>query len=185
MTQLTRLEARLLQHDPSFTPVHTLSAIIAQRSALLNAFRPLAEEGDIAGLHRLHLNVERWRVPEVWFGPSMAGVDCAGLGEVIEGVLKMFGAAERDRLVRVSGLPIQLLLTCHLSHPLECLRHRRTVSSSKPAGAFTFDHPTGPPSRYTNHSESSKRPTARCLARNGRFLADRRVWKGQRFKSRI
>lgn len=70
------------------------------------AFRHQYEEGDVRGAHRLHLNVERWRVPETWFTPSMAGVDCAGLGEVMEGVLRAFGLEERHRLVNVCHIPI-------------------------------------------------------------------------------
>lgn len=68
------------------------------------SFRPSYEDGDVEGAHRLHLNVERWRVPETWFDPSQAGADCAGLGEVIEGVLRGFNAGDRDRLVQVNKL---------------------------------------------------------------------------------
>jgi len=37
--------------------------------------------------YQLHLNVERIRVPEVIFQPSIAGVDQAGLVEIIEGIV--------------------------------------------------------------------------------------------------
>ena len=37
--------------------------------------------------HQIHLNVERIRVPEVIFQPSIAGVDQAGLVEIIEGIV--------------------------------------------------------------------------------------------------
>ncbi|KAG8730833.1 Nuclear actin-protein involved in chromatin remodeling, partial [Ceratobasidium sp. 428] len=88
--QLVLLESKLLQHDPAFTPAHTYAALKQQKSALLNAFRPSYDHSDldpnpstttrtrdVQGEHRLHFNVERWRVPEVWFQPGIAGIDSA------------------------------------------------------------------------------------------------------------
>lgn len=58
------------------------------------------------GKSRIHLNIERWRVCEAWFSPTMAGVDSAGLGEVLQTILSRFSDAEKGRLVKVcfSGL---------------------------------------------------------------------------------
>lgn len=67
----------------------------------MTAFRPRYLDGDTEGANRIHLNVERWRVPEAWFRPGMAGVDAAGLGELLESVLKTFSVDERQRLVKV------------------------------------------------------------------------------------
>ena len=63
------------------------------------------------GKARIHLNIERWRVCEAWFSPSMAGVDSAGLGEVLQTVLARFPDADKGRLVRnvfLTGAPSQL-----------------------------------------------------------------------------
>jgi actin-related protein 5 len=59
------------------------------------------------GSMRIHLNTERWRVCETWFSPGMAGVDTAGLGEVIQNILARFSESAKSRLVkvRVSCLP--------------------------------------------------------------------------------
>jgi actin-related protein 5 len=54
------------------------------------------------GKTRIHLNTERWRVCETWFSPSMAGVDSAGIGEVVQNILAAFSAAERARLAQVN-----------------------------------------------------------------------------------
>jgi hypothetical protein len=54
-----------------------------------------------SGRARIHLSIERWRVCETWFAPSMAGVDSAGLGEVLQTVLASFSQADRGRLVQV------------------------------------------------------------------------------------
>ncbi|KZS90376.1 actin-like protein Arp5p [Sistotremastrum niveocremeum HHB9708] len=111
MAQLQTLEAKLLEHDPSFSTEHTYAAQITKRSALISAFRPSYEEGDTEGRNRVHLNVERWRVPETYFQPSIAGVDSAGLAEVAQMVLAAFSEAEKARLVKnvmVTGGPAQI-----------------------------------------------------------------------------
>ncbi|EIN13328.1 actin-like ATPase domain-containing protein [Punctularia strigosozonata HHB-11173 SS5] len=111
LIRLQEVEAKLLEHDPLFTVEDTLASITNRRSALITAFKPVYEEGDLIGKYRIHLNTERWRVPEAWFSPSMAGVDSAGLGEVLQNVLSRFSEAEKGRLVKnvfVTGSPSQL-----------------------------------------------------------------------------
>ncbi|OSX68099.1 hypothetical protein POSPLADRAFT_1128328 [Postia placenta MAD-698-R-SB12] len=111
MVTLQAVEQKLLQHDPSFTHEHTHASLSAQRSALLTAFRPQYDDGDVEGKSRIHLNIERWRVCEAWFSPNMAGVDSAGLGEIMQNVLSRFSDQEKGRLVKnvfVTGGPSQL-----------------------------------------------------------------------------
>ncbi|KAI5983595.1 hypothetical protein EDD15DRAFT_2178839 [Pisolithus albus] len=98
--QLQFVESKLLAHDPTFTAQHTHASRTAARSALLSAFRPQYGPGDAAGAARIHLNTERWRVCETYFAPSMAGVDAAGIGEVLQTVLARFTDAEKARLVK-------------------------------------------------------------------------------------
>ena len=62
----------------------------------------------IVGRARIHLSIERWRVCETWFAPSMAGVDSAGLGEVLQNVLASFSLSDRGLLVQVQ-YPLSLL----------------------------------------------------------------------------
>lgn len=38
---------------------------------------------------------------ETWFSPAMAGVDSAGLGEVLQNVLARFSDSDKGRLVKV------------------------------------------------------------------------------------
>lgn len=111
LAQLATVEQKLLAYDPTFTPQHTHASIATKRSALLSAFRPTYEEGDVEGHARIHLSTERWRVCETYFAPSMAGVDSAGLGEVIQNVLARFTEEEKGRLVKnvfLTGAPSQL-----------------------------------------------------------------------------
>ena len=58
------------------------------------------EDPEIAA--QLHVNIERIRVPEGLYQPHIAGIDQAGLLEVIDGILKHFTASDRDRLTSVS-----------------------------------------------------------------------------------
>ncbi|KAI0321914.1 hypothetical protein OF83DRAFT_1161548 [Amylostereum chailletii] len=111
LAQLQLVEQKLLAHDPTFDIAQTHAALSSQRSALLAAFRPLYEDGDVEGAARIHLSTERWRVCETWFTPSMAGIDSAGLGEVLQNFLNAFPYDERGRLVKnvfLTGAPSQL-----------------------------------------------------------------------------
>lgn len=88
--ELRTVEKELLQYDVNFTENDTLDAQNDWTKSLMHAFLrgALPGEGDTQReLHQLHLNVERIRVPEVIFQPSIAGVDQAGLVEIIEGIV--------------------------------------------------------------------------------------------------
>lgn len=104
----------------------------------------------LTGHTRIHLNTERWRVCETWFSPGMAGVDSAGLGEVIQNVLTRFPDSDKQRLVKVRS--------CHHSrlHAKEILF--RTSSS---------------PEDHRNCLVSS----LGCRAQCGRFCLQRCSWK--------
>lgn len=88
------------------------------------------------GKARIHLNVERWRVCESWFSPTMAGVDSAGIGEVLQNILSRFSDAEKGRLVNVRPF-YRTLPNITLTHlcALERLCDRRPVSAPGPASA--------------------------------------------------
>jgi actin-related protein 5 len=110
LSQLQLIEQKLLTHDPTFTIDQTHAALSTQRSALLTAFKPCYEDGDVRGNTRIHITTERWRVCETWFSPNLAGVDSAGLGEVIQNVLARFSEAEKGRLANVSPLSFLLVM---------------------------------------------------------------------------
>ncbi|ORY63199.1 putative chromatin remodeling complex subunit [Pseudomassariella vexata] len=87
---LKMLEEDLLRYDESFTHEDTFEAQTNWSKSLLHAFlrgpRPF-NVGAQSEIHQLHLNVERIRVPEVVFQPSIAGVDQAGLVEIASDIL--------------------------------------------------------------------------------------------------
>ncbi|EJD55697.1 actin-like ATPase domain-containing protein [Auricularia subglabra TFB-10046 SS5] len=105
--QLLALETKLLAHDPGFTPGDTYAAQAAARGALVAAVRP--PDADARG--QVHLSLERFRVAETWWTPSMAGADWAGVGELLGAVLAAFPLDQRARLAQrvfFTGSPAQL-----------------------------------------------------------------------------
>jgi actin-related protein 5 len=88
--QLKAIEAQLLAHDPDFTEQSTQEAQKDWTKSLVHAFvrGPWPFDPESAKeSSQFHLNVERIRVPEVIFQPSIAGVDQAGLIEIAEDIL--------------------------------------------------------------------------------------------------
>ena len=76
------------------------------KNALINTFVRGGSDGkyepeDLRQSHQLHLNVERIRVPEAWFQPSMFALDCAGLGEISGWLLNGFEEDQRKRMMQV------------------------------------------------------------------------------------
>lgn len=84
------LEEQLLKYDSEFTENHTLAAQNDWSKSSVHMFlrgpRPFDPDSHREA-HQLHLNVERIRVPEVLFQPSIAGVDQAGVVEVALDIL--------------------------------------------------------------------------------------------------
>ncbi|AAS51667.2 ADL253Cp [Eremothecium gossypii ATCC 10895] len=96
---IVEIEKELLEHDPHFTEEDTLDAQYDWRNSTLHLFlrgpRPHDSE-NIHEQHQMHINVERIRVPEVIFQPSIGGLDQAGVVELCETVLlKKFDSSRR------------------------------------------------------------------------------------------
>jgi len=87
---LKAIEAQLLTHDAAFTEESTRAAQADWTNSLVHRFLrgpwPFDAESQRES-HQLHLNVERIRVPEVVFQPSIAGLDQAGVVEIAGDVL--------------------------------------------------------------------------------------------------
>ncbi|KAH6660705.1 putative chromatin remodeling complex subunit [Truncatella angustata] len=96
---LKSLEEDLLRYDTNFTHDDTFEAQNDWSKSLLHAFArgPRPFMGSQAEINQLHLNVERIKVPEVIFQPSIAGVDQAGLLEITGDILN-------QRLVGIPGI---------------------------------------------------------------------------------
>lgn len=87
---LKTIEAQLLKYDPNFTEESTRDAQMDWTKSLVHAFQrgpwPYDAESQ-REQNQFHLNVERIRVPEAVFQPSLAGLDQAGIVEVVSGIL--------------------------------------------------------------------------------------------------
>ncbi|KAK9487600.1 hypothetical protein V1527DRAFT_435991 [Lipomyces starkeyi] len=85
-----KLEEQLLTFDPDFSLDNTLDAQNDWTNSLIHAFlrgsRPF-DPSSRAEAHQIHLNIERVRVPEVTFQPSIAGLDQAGVVELASDVV--------------------------------------------------------------------------------------------------
>lgn len=51
--------------------------------------------------YQLYLTVERIRIPEIIFQPSLVGVDQMGLSEAVYHVLQQFSPTQQDLLMKV------------------------------------------------------------------------------------
>lgn len=103
--ELKSIEAQLLEHDPDFEDHHTREAQSDWSKSLLHAFlrgtRPFNPDSQHEQ-NQIHLNVERIRVPEVVFEPSMAGLDQAGIIEIASDILthRISSPEQREALLR-------------------------------------------------------------------------------------
>ncbi|KAF4974656.1 hypothetical protein FZEAL_8456 [Fusarium zealandicum] len=104
-SKLKSLEQDLLRYDADFDYENTREAQSDWSKSLLHAFargpRPF-DQGSQAELNQIHLNVERIRVPEVVFRPSIAGVDQAGIVEIAGDILnqRLGAVPNRDDFLR-------------------------------------------------------------------------------------
>uniref|UniRef100_UPI00358F7DBC actin-related protein 5-like isoform X2 n=1 Tax=Myxine glutinosa TaxID=7769 RepID=UPI00358F7DBC len=84
---LADVERLLRQHDTAF-----------EKPGL--AVQPPLAAFNLSEFYRLRMGVERPRVPETIFQPSLLGEDCAGLIETIEFVLNRYPAEQQAKLVQ-------------------------------------------------------------------------------------
>ncbi|KAL8729965.1 MAG: hypothetical protein Q9166_004410 [cf. Caloplaca sp. 2 TL-2023] len=98
---LKGVEAQLLKYDPSFNESNTLEAQSDWTQSLVHAFlrgpRPFDPESQQEA-HQVHLNVERIRVPEVVFQPSIAGLDQAGIVDIAADIINHGLSKVQDRI---------------------------------------------------------------------------------------
>lgn len=98
---LKGVEAQLLKYDPTFNESNTLEAQSDWTQSLMHAFlrgpRPFDPESQQEA-HQIHLNVERIRVPEVVFQPSIAGLDQAGIVDIAADITNHGLSNAQDRM---------------------------------------------------------------------------------------
>ena len=135
----------------------------------------------IVGRARIHLSIERWRVCETWFAPSMAGVDSAGLGEVLQNVLASFSTDDRGLLVQVRcptfSSPLRPCLpdACSLMPP-ERVFNGYTSTDARSLGPSTRGVAADPPARNATADSARGGPIVRRLARHGCVCTDRGIF---------
>ncbi|CAG8546831.1 6817_t:CDS:10, partial [Racocetra fulgida] len=92
--EIVKYETKLLQYDSTFLPEHTFDAKNSVKNSLIFMFTrgvtPPFDPENFAQMHQLHVNVERVRVPEALFQPSILGLDQAGIVETIGEIISRF-----------------------------------------------------------------------------------------------
>ncbi|KAH7078134.1 hypothetical protein BKA63DRAFT_509829 [Paraphoma chrysanthemicola] len=102
---LKDIETQLLKHDPNFTEDSTREAQTDWTKSILHAFLhgpyPYDSESQ-KEVNQIHLNVERIRVPEVVFQPTIAGLDQAGIVEIASNILteRLADSPHRDSVLK-------------------------------------------------------------------------------------
>lgn len=97
---LKDIEAQLLKYDPKFSEHSTQEAQQDWTKSLVHSFLrgPWPFDPESAQqANQFHLNVERIRVPEAIFQPSIAGVDQAGIIEITEDIIAQRLSSEPAR----------------------------------------------------------------------------------------
>lgn len=85
--KIYNLEEELLKYDPNFTIADTLQEQYSWKKSIIHRFLRGPRDADIDEQHQqhqMHLNVERIKIPEIVFQPSIAGIDECGLSELCE-----------------------------------------------------------------------------------------------------
>lgn len=100
--RLTSIEAKLEEFDQNFYDI--LAEELSQKATIIDLLRTggltsVPEDQIDAAPYQIHMNVERYRVPEVLFQPAIAGIDQAGLMEIIEQLLSSCDDQEMSELV--------------------------------------------------------------------------------------
>ncbi|KAG0784336.1 hypothetical protein G6F57_012168 [Rhizopus arrhizus] len=104
LSQLNQYESLLLQHDPEFLTEHLYESMTSPTNTLVHLLTrglyPSWDPTDLAQSYQLHVNVERVRVPEVLFQPSIIGLDQAGLIESVHDIVKTFDINSRQKIMQ-------------------------------------------------------------------------------------
>lgn len=99
---LQYLESQLMLYDPTFTKNNVSDIDQNPAKSWIHKFYrgvyPPFDPNDIQQLHQLHLNVERIRVPEIYFEPNIAGLDQASVIEVIRDILSRFDTNNSQKM---------------------------------------------------------------------------------------
>ncbi|KAI9106267.1 hypothetical protein DFS34DRAFT_699834 [Phlyctochytrium arcticum] len=101
-TALGKLDDLLLTYDPGFVPENPFDEKPFQNTVIyrLAYGSSRAEASDPIVQNQIRLNVERIRVPEVMFQPSIVGLDQAGIVETFGEIMKRFTAEQQRRMVQ-------------------------------------------------------------------------------------
>lgn len=118
--QINELKEQLTSHDPEFkVEDYTGESLIDWKDSLVHMFLRGPHEYDLesqAQQHQMNLNIERIRVPEVLFQPSIAGVDQAGIVEIVDDLLRHIPGSSAKSNVMNTDVTSNIFLTGGQAH---------------------------------------------------------------------
>lgn len=111
LTEIAHMDRLIKQYDPEWRPDDMDEDEKAMRRSIIYRLAHGAYAADepaysdnkretVAKAHQLHLNVERIKVPEIMFQPSIIGLDQAGIVEIIEQILRSVDSKTQDALMK-------------------------------------------------------------------------------------
>ncbi|KAJ3030145.1 Nuclear actin-protein involved in chromatin remodeling [Rhizophlyctis rosea] len=126
---LQKLDELLIIHDPSFIPEDVYDETRSFRNTILHrlAYGSGAwDPSDPATMSQVHLNIERFRVPEAVFQPGIVGLDQAGLLECVTEILKRFDEGQTERMCKniliTGGNTLYTNLTQRIENDIRSIR---------------------------------------------------------------
>ncbi|TPX57687.1 hypothetical protein PhCBS80983_g03653 [Powellomyces hirtus] len=102
-TELNKLDEMLLVHDPEFVSENPFDGGRPFSNTVIYQLAHGTHAVDLAEpaiQSQIHLNVERIRVPEVFFQPRIVGLDQAGLVETVDDILKRFDPGQQELMAK-------------------------------------------------------------------------------------
>ncbi|KAI9292236.1 actin-like ATPase domain-containing protein [Neoconidiobolus thromboides FSU 785] len=137
---LADYEAQLLEFDPTFQTeleARNESHGFNPKNSFLHRFQfgtkfnSWEDMDDIKYHHQLHVNIERFKIPEVLFQPSILGIDQAGLEQTLQAMFQRVGKEKQQGLIKNVLLTGGFSKLSNLNERIELLLTKLSPSGSK------------------------------------------------------
>lgn len=92
--EIREVDEQLEKHDPDYWKLESEEEVGnngMNDDVSMLFYHGTSEGQDIAKAYQIHLNIERIRVPEVLFQPSIMGIDSAGIVEILNDTFQRYG----------------------------------------------------------------------------------------------
>lgn len=99
-SQLSALEESLIKYDSSFNAQeHPAANERGYQVYETFLYGDIPFDDSLAGPYQLHFNVERFRIPEILFQPTIIGLECCGLSDLLQASHGIFPEASHAAFI--------------------------------------------------------------------------------------